>query len=167
MRAEFVQSDLYKSTQFISLIHLHLSIGFPSHSKVMPKSSMIHFPLTASFNPHSSLSFLILPSAFLLGHLCIYSSLYVKHTSSDTPKAHDFISFMSFLKCISVKLSLTTLTNDHPLPWYFLLFSLRSHICLTFDIFYLFFLLIILSCEGRYLCFYFSLIYPESRTVLQ
>lgn len=84
MRAEFVQSDLYKSTQFVSLIHLHLSNGFSSHSKVMPKSSMIHFPLTASFNPHSSLSFLILPSAFLLGHLCIYSSLYLKHTHPQT-----------------------------------------------------------------------------------
>ena len=90
-------------------------------------SSMIYSLHVLTLIP---VSFLILPNASLLRFLCIYSSLCLKHTSSDIPKAHTFICLMFFLKWTSVKPSLTTLIICHPLPWYFLL-SLRS---LTFDV---------------------------------
>ena len=112
-----------------SLFCLHLSDSFLSHLKVLPHPpwSILLWLHVLTLIP---ISFLILPNASLLRFLCVYSSLCLKHTSSDIPKAHTFICFMFFLKCISVKPSLTTRIICRPLPWYFLL-SLRS---LTFDV---------------------------------
>ena len=118
-----------ETTQIISFFCLHLSDSFLSHLRVLPHSpwSILLWLHVLTLIP---VSFLILPNAFLLRLLCIYSFLCLKHTSSDMPKAHTFICFMFFLKCISVKPSLTTLIICHPLPCCLLL-SLRS---LTFDV---------------------------------
>lgn len=150
----------YKSTQVISIIYFDTSHGFRSHSKVMPKSSMT-WSLIVYFSPDPSHSFLIFPSTFLHGHLWIYSYLYLKCSSLDIPKAHTFPSFMSFFKCISVKLFLTTLIEMSS-PLSNTSFFSPSYIYLTFDIFYFLFLLIILCCEVKYFCPFYSLVYLQS-----
>lgn len=89
MRAEFVQSEL-KSTQIISLILLWSLSWLPISFKTHAQSYMTWSPLTVSFSPDSSHSFLISPRTFLPGHLCIYSSLHLKCSFSDIPKTHTF-----------------------------------------------------------------------------
>ena len=115
MKAEFVQSDPYKSTHIMSLIHTDPSNLIPSHLQSLYQNPPWSGPLWSHLLTLIPVTLLILLSAFLYGHLSISSSFCLKCSCWDVPKAHTFTFSMSFLKCVSVKLSLTTLILPPPL----------------------------------------------------